>query len=71
MGFQQRSERLNGVLLLDALGEDIQEDTWVYAEPTEDTMIYAEPTEDIRIYAEPTERIRIYKENLQKMHRHA
>ena len=25
MGFQQRSERLNGVLLLDALGEDIPE----------------------------------------------
>ena len=25
MGFQQRSERLNRVLLLDALGEDIQE----------------------------------------------
>ena len=23
MGFQQRSERLNGVLLLDAVGEDI------------------------------------------------
>ena len=25
MGFQQRSERLNGVLLIDALGEDIPE----------------------------------------------
>ena len=25
MGFQRRSERLNGVLLLDALGEDIPE----------------------------------------------
>ena len=25
MGFQQRSDRLNGVLLLDALGEDIPE----------------------------------------------
>ena len=25
MGFQQRSERLNGVLLLDALGEDFPE----------------------------------------------
>ena len=25
MGFQRRSQRLNGVLLLDALGEDIPE----------------------------------------------
>ena len=25
MGFQRRSERLNGVLLLDALGEDVPE----------------------------------------------
>ena len=32
MGFQRRSERLNGVLVLDALGEDIPEKGATYLE---------------------------------------
>ena len=32
MGFQRRSERLNGVLVLDALGEDIPEKGAIYLE---------------------------------------